>query len=562
MQIQPQFQTIGNLIAGRLFKIPEYQRAYSWQLRQRQDLFNDIEKVYTSGADSHFMATIVGLRRGKRRIAADEFIDIEIVDGQQRLTTLTILLKALSKRMAKPDPKRAKEIDSLLVKGDDLRLLLLQTNQDTSNIFIDYLRDGTLPSHKPLQMAADQNLVNAVTECEAFVNNWAAKPKRELVELLGLIKNQLSVIFFEIEDEALVYTVFEVLNSRGLDVTWFDKLKSLLMAIVFDHGDRGSKKETVAELHNLWAEIYRTIGLRWQNLNRETVTFAGTLRVSECPNRQLGEENAVQVLIATCGNNPKKVIDCTKWLLKVTQAEARILGDNRLRATTRIIQARLVAIAVLLRRFPEQEEKRILATWESVTFRIYGLARRDARTKVGEYVRLAWSITNEHLSSKAIIKELKTIGEDFPIDTVAKKLQNKDCYQKWAEQLRYFLFRYEEFLAEEAGQVLNEAQWNRIWADEPSKSVEHIYPQSRGSEDPASKGIFVHRLGNLMMLPPRVNSKLQDKLPNEKAGTYNSCGLLAAIEVGKSIKSGKWDRGAVLKREKQLIKWASSEWED
>jgi hypothetical protein len=70
------------------------------------------------------------------------------------------------------------------------------------------------------------------------------------------------LIFHEIEDEALVYTVFEVLNSRGLDVTWFDKLKSLLMAIVFEHGDKGSRAASIAELHNLWREIYSTVGLR------------------------------------------------------------------------------------------------------------------------------------------------------------------------------------------------------------------------------------------------------------------------------------------------------------
>ncbi len=562
MQIQPQFQSIGNLIAGRLFKIPEYQRAYSWQSKQREDLFQDIEKVYVSGADSHFMATIVGLRRKKLRIAADEFIDIEVVDGQQRLTTLTILLKAISKRIAEVEPKRAEEIDSLLVKGDDLSLLLLQTNHDSSHIFIDYLRDGTLPGNKPLLTSADHNLVKAIAECEAFVENWIAQPKRKLLDLFGIIKNRLSVIFHEIEDEALVYTVFEVLNSRGLDVTWFDKLKSLLMAIVFEYGDKGSRAETVAELHTLWTEVYRTIGLRWQSLNRETVRFAGTLRVEKSPNRPLGEEDAVQVLGDSCGNEPKKVVDCTKWLLRVTQAEARILGDHRLRAATQIVQARLAAIAIILRKFPQSEEKRILKVWENVTFRIYGLGGRDARTKVGEYVRLAWRVSNENLSGDAIIGELTAIGQEFPIDTVLEGLKNADCYQGWTEKLRYFFFRYEEHLADEAGQVLNATQWNRIWADEPSKSVEHIYPQSKGSQDPNTKGIFVHRLGNLMMLPPGVNSKLQDDSPKDKAATYNSCGLLGAIEVGKSIKAEKWDRNAVEKREKRLIKWAATEWRD
>jgi hypothetical protein len=246
----------------------------------------------------------------------------------------------------------------------------------------------------------------------------------------------------------------------------------------------------------------------------------------------------------------------------VTQAENRILGDNRLSAAAQIVQARLVAIAIILRQFPKTDEKALLRRWENVTFRIFGIARKDARTKVGEYVRLAWSITNDSLSSSAILDQLKAIGKEFPIKKVITDLLNRDCYQGWTEQLRYLLFRYEEYLAEKAGQCLNESQWNRIWADEPSKSIEHIRPRSKGSEDSSTKGIFVHRLGNLTMLPPGVNSKLQDKDPREKAATYNSCGLLLTIEVGKFVKAARWDRGAVEKREKRLVKWACSEWQD
>jgi len=46
--------------------------------------------------------------------------------------------------------------------------------------------------------------------------------------------------------------------------------------------------------------------------------------------------------------------------------------------------------------------------------------------------------------------------------------------------VRYLLYRYDEFLAQKAGQKLNESQWNKVWADEPSKSIEHIKPQSSG----------------------------------------------------------------------------------
>lgn len=561
MQIQPLYMTVGNLLSGRLFKVPEYQRAYSWQPKQRADLFRDIEKVFSSDSDStHFMATIVGLRRKKKRIASDEFLEIEVVDGQQRLTTMTILLKALSKQMKAGDTRRAEEIDSLLVKGDDLALLV--TNHDMSHIFADYLRDGTVPDGKALYTSADQNIIDAISECEQFVATWATKPSRALIDLYSTIKNRLSAIFFEIEDEGVVYTVFEVLNTRGLDVTWFDRLKSLLMAVVFETGSRNTRQDTVAELHKLWSDIYRAIGLRWQSLNKETVRFAGTLKSPAAPARPLSEEDAVSILVSGCEDSPKKVVDCSKWVLKVTQTESRLLSNHRLTAATRIVQARLLAVAILMRDFPAEDEKRILRQWEAVTFRIFGLGRFDARQSVGDYVRLAWKVTNEKLKADSIIEELKTIGsdEEYAISSVVKNLYNKDCYKDWSEELRYFLYRFEEYLAGKAGQKINEGMWNRIWEVDPSKSIEHIYPQSRGSENSATNGVYVHRLGNLVMLPPGVNSKLRDSLPSQKAETYAKQGLLQAIEVSKLIASRKWNREAIQKRERQMVRWATKEW--
>ncbi len=558
MQIQPQFQSVGTLVTGRLFRIPEYQRAYSWQPKQRADLFDDIKKVQRAGDDAtHFMATIVGLRRSKRIIAADEYVDVEVVDGQQRLTTIALLLKALAKTLVKSAPKYAEEIQSLLVKGDDLCLLLLQTNHDTSYIFADYLRHGKAPKDGSARTAADENLVKAISECEEFVETWSHD--HDLIQLLAIIKNRLSVIFHEIEDESLVYTVFEVLNSRGLDVTWFDKLKSLLMAIVFENGDEGSKKETVKEIHDLWTDIYRTIGLR-QNLNRETVRFAGTLRSPYSLNRPLAEEDAVRVLTSACEGEPSAVVAMSKWLLAVTRAENELLSNRRLGISRNIIQARLVAIATLLRDFPKDDQEAILRKWESVTFRIYGIGGRDSRTKVGDYARLAWSVANDGLSRSEIISELEKIGAGFLIEDVVGKLAGNDCYQGWTDELRYLFFRYEEHLAEMAGQSINASEWNRIWQVEPSRSIEHILPQSKGSEDPKTQGLFVHRLGNLMLLPPGVNFQLQDDSPADKAQTYKSCGLLLAAEVGKLIEQGKWNRKAAENREMRLIEWVTAEW--
>jgi len=554
MQLQPILLSMNNLMSGRLFRIPEYQRAYAWGKKQREDLFGDIKRVQSSHED-HFMATVVGLTREKVTIIADQYAIVDIVDGQQRLTTLIILLKAVQKALNTNDKTEAKlgeELNDLLIKGDEHSLLLLQTNHDTSHLFTDYIRKGLLPTTN-ISTSADQNISDAIVSSEAFVSEWS-KSIGSLVDLIAILRNRLYTIFFSIEDEGLVYRVFEVLNSRGLDVSWIDKLKSQLMAKVFELGPDSNRAEAIKELHLIWQNIFSTIGKRTQ-LTTETIRFAGTLKADDQPSRPVDEERSVQTLVALAGKKPKEIIDCAKWLQAVTNAEDKLLAHPRWRAVTRILQARLVAIAVLLRRFPSSEESEILGRWERVSFRIYGFVGEDARTKVGDYTRLAWSITNETLSSKEILNRLSELGKDYSISRVIEEFDPSNCYENWTEELRYFLYRYDEHLAAKAGEKLNESQWNKIWLEEPAKSIEHIKPQS-------SEVSYLHHLGNLMMLPPGVNSKLQDKDPRFKAETYESCGLLSSIEVSKLLKNENWSKSAVEARGKRLLQWAKTQWKD
>jgi uncharacterized protein with ParB-like and HNH nuclease domain len=80
--IRPQYLTFGNLLNNRLFRIPDYQRAYSWENPQRDDLFGDINKTRLNGGTEHYMATMVTLSRTTRLIGTDEHQISEVVDGQ------------------------------------------------------------------------------------------------------------------------------------------------------------------------------------------------------------------------------------------------------------------------------------------------------------------------------------------------------------------------------------------------------------------------------------------------------------------------------------------------
>ena len=226
--VQPEFLKFVGLLEKRLFRIPLYQRAYSWRRTEREDMFKDIRKLKGKPESSHFMATIVGLCGEKISIVTDEYDVVEIVDGQQRLTTLVILLKVIAEKLASllkdadtdvitlalpdifslpddmndtdegvtirkaPLERELRELQELLVKEDELSLILLQTNHDLSQYFANFLREGTAPPVSDAQTLADRELLRAIHECKSFVQRW-----ENPIELLTVLKNQLWFIFHQ-----------------------------------------------------------------------------------------------------------------------------------------------------------------------------------------------------------------------------------------------------------------------------------------------------------------------------------------------------------------------------
>lgn len=551
MPLDPKYLTLKGLLQGRLFRIPDYQRGYAWSAKQRTDLFKDIREVQRTKQE-HFMATVVCLEREKHLIVADELQSVDVVDGQQRLTTFVILLKAIQEALKSEgdEGEIKREIDKLLVKGDKNALVLLQTNQGSTHIFLDYLRKGEINSSN-INILSDKNLIDAINECQKFVDQWI--DRCELVELVTILNNRFSLIYHQITDESTVYRVFEVLNSRGLDVKWIDKFKSQLMALIFDNIDSGAPKDALEEMHNIWKNIYRILGLR-DDLGDQALRFAGTWKSENRPNRLLSQEDATNVLTNSAAVDLATVIEIGQWLRSVVDAVCTLNQNVRLRAVTRIVHARFLATAILLRDFPEATEDKLMREWERVTFRIFGLGGADSRHKVGDYVRLGHDIIAKGISDAEISKQLERLGDRYSIDEVLDRIDWSDRYDGWSEELRYLLFRYDEYLALEQGIHLNEGEWNKIWQTDPSKSIEHIKPQN-------SKCTYVHHLGNLTMLPPGVNSSLKDKKPKNKAESYFNCGLKSTVAVGNNIKkTGKWRKKDVEARAREIEKFVRAEW--
>ncbi len=575
--IQPLYLNLSKIISEKLFRIPEYQRHYSWRKEQREDLFNDILSISEYEDRSHFMATFVCLDTKKKvNIGSESYSLMDVVDGQQRMTTLILLLKAIEKKLNHGTEQEKEEAILLkrMLQPSAGQYIILQTNHDNSELFQNYLKTGSLPEEKDIKIKADRKIKNGIKDCEQYVEKWIEK--NELIKLLSLIKNNLYFIFQLFEDERAVYTVFEVLNSRGLPVDWLDKCKSMLMGLLFEYSDgKDNAAIQIENAHKTWGKIYREIGLL-SIPGIEILTFSATLHDLTITSRTLTEKDSIDYYRKICstGNhedNIEKILSVMNWISNVTVLLKEIYRNNQIKAVTQIRHARLLAISIFSRKdVPDSMRKNWIKQWEKVTFRVHSIFRKDSRYSVGDYVRLSQNIIHNNIEIDDVLKQLIALGRDYPIDRGVKYISETDCYNSWQEELRYIFFKYEEHLCKVNNGHLNENTWDSIWNNSPIKSIEHIYPQGedtyklqswknkiRGKIETIRS--YVHRLGNLVLLTPSLNSQAGQKSFLEKKEIYKNANLFQFRDI---LAKQDWRANDIREREEKIIEWIKQEFDD
>jgi len=261
----------------------------------------------------------------------------------------------------------------------------------------------------------------------------------------------------------------------------------------------------------------------------------------------------------TC-SSPAQVTD---RLLGVSRKLGDLYSNVQLNAVTDILQARLLGVAILsAQHVDEGERQKLLDQWERVTFRIFGLFGKDARTKVGDYVKLAYRIVTNHIETRTynqILKELREIGR-------------KDFYES-PDACRYLLWNYEEHLATEAGvgATYDAQERSAIWKQRASDTIEHIFPQTPAESGPwtgkmkRSDGVaqptqlHVGRVGNLLLIPAALNSEAKIRKFSEKKEIYKKHNLRMIHEV---CSEADWTLSQIDQREAKVAEWAKGRWSD
>lgn len=240
-----------------VFRIPRYQRPYAWKVEQAQTLLEDLLGAIgdlndsSDDLESYFLGSIVIVKEEGQP-------DAEVVDGQQRLTTLTILLAAIRATYRDQDARNnltgfIYHKGNPLTKTPDHHHLTLRERD--AEFFQDVIqKDIALTKVRTLNIAElpTDSQINIVENCRELLKKLALFNDDQLNTLASYILTQCYLIVVSTPTVESAYRIFSVLNDRGLDLSHSDIFKAELV---------GRIEESLQEQYsNRWEEAEDTIG--------------------------------------------------------------------------------------------------------------------------------------------------------------------------------------------------------------------------------------------------------------------------------------------------------------
>ncbi len=220
------------VFANNTFVVPEFQRGYAWGMEQWKALWDDVKNVNDRAQGDHFAGTIMVAPEPQ------EQAHVRLIDGQQRLTSLSLLLRALRGRG-----------HPISFTGN----IALQTYFDYYALGQDHLAPQ-LSSHRSYYT---RNLANAAKYFEECATKLTPVAREQLANAM---LHRFKLFVLTIQPEFDVHVAFETINNRGRPLSTLERLKNRLIYIACGASDAVNGSEAAAEVHRCWQGIYRSLG--------------------------------------------------------------------------------------------------------------------------------------------------------------------------------------------------------------------------------------------------------------------------------------------------------------
>ncbi len=546
---------------GKSYSVPPYQRDYSWKQEHWEDLWEDLATVETNRED-HYMGAIV-VESGERK-------QFRVIDGQQRMATLSILILACVDYLcglanegveATANRERATLLESSYLGAKDptsLRITpKLKLNANDDDFFQLNLAQRKSPQGGVRGLRDSERLLWG---CFQFFKGkvqekFSTKMKGEQVAsfVSEIVTERLVFISVRVQDQLSAYTVFETLNARGLELTETDLLKNYLLSLA----DRLSKSQMDPVLRQ-WARITARVGIasfpeflrHHLNSQREYVRQKQLFKTIKRDVTTLDHVFALLDQLEEDASWFEGLNDYASqfWLdYQGAKEQVRVLNLFNVSQYTPLVFAAKDTFTA------SQDLVEILRYCALLSVRFNGVSRRSTHLLEEIYNRAALEVRRGTATTLVAVRQaLRPIyipDEEFEADFAALRLRNRSTSGK---RLRYILAKIEKQLS--GADITDEGM---------TATVEHILPESPGEAGWEHFTAEAHdrsyeRVGNYSLLERSLNGQQAGNAAfAQKQTVYAQSQYRTSKDLGQFT---DWTEETIARRQADMARVAKAIW--
>ncbi len=532
---------------GRFFEIPKYQRGYAWEIQNIRDLFDDIVESIESNSN-HYVGTIVLSK------SEDDDEKFYVVDGQQRITTITLIINALVKNLAKDDSSYYERF--YLKEGNRYRITPL--NRD-KKFFIDLLEHII---DEP-QNKSQRYLKEAIQEINFKV--------AEIPDKLKFLKSveKLEVMEFVENSEGDAIRIFQTVNDRGKPLSNMEKAKSLLIYFSNRYLDK-KLDNTINDFFSDIFEIYDDI----KHLGDE-------LGINLIRNKEFSEDNLMRYHFVSYSNEnydptASYVLQFLKNELTKFRNEPSKNGYDKIEIFIKTYIKSLKSFFEFCKKVIEKSKTQakyyklfvilnLSATLYPLIVKLEEMGLLDSNLEGNNRMNFTFFDLVELIE----VRIYKTRGTDPKADISRLVFEiEKKTKSEIEEWLLWFNNRWmskEEFQSHLYGGIYGNRALNHIFVNycetinkmefsidelksitSKSPNIEHILaqtptfaPRALGFKNKEDFIDYEHNIGNLTILERSLNSSVQNKSAIDKVDTYGKSIFIMTKKVASEISTKK-----------------------
>jgi len=535
-------RTISQILTEQIrYEIPAYQRPYSWEKGNVEQLLDDVWEAFAANDEEYFIGSLITIEREKGRL-------YDVVDGQQRLTTLNLIFSRLRDGVDEPAKselgRRVLPRNALTGEEESPRLTLRQRDQ---NFFRRHVLAGeTVPEAVRKEVAKEQDAPKQriIENLEAIDSFIAQHDQKTLKLFANYLLSRVYVVFVTTASWQSAYRLFNVLNARGMALSNADLIKNMLFARLGGNATRSS------DLDEAWLELEEQIGI--ERLDQFMAHHRSSI-VATKARKALHEE--FEPLIETAAS-PFTFLDevntSARNYLRVLRNEFEAPAARRaVRSLKRVAFEEWIPplLAFLNRPVADMPEGEFIDLLERITYQNW-IRRLAFTARLTAYFQL---ITAIRAGKNA--DDIHAIFRANANDDEFRSLLDGEVYGRPFAQA--VLLRLEEADQDES-----------VTKDFGGKiTIEHVLPQAlkdaywreRFSDD--EHRLWLHRLGNLALLAGIKNYKAQYFPFDRKKKIYAERNNRVSFDTTKLILSADhWTKDLLIARQADLVDRAQRIW--